>query len=100
MTVKLNMKALHRVVDIKHQQCRVGQVYFLSHFLDKEGAMVRVLSKSTKTNKAGFRSSVNIEVLESDCDYYRPGAKHTVNAANLYKERHHANPVFKINNRN
>jgi hypothetical protein len=94
--VKLDMKSLHKAVATKHEMVDVGSKYFLSHFHDKEGAIVRVLSKSTKTNRAGFNSSVNVEVLESDCDYYKPGALHTVNAANLYQERKHASPAFKF----
>lgn len=100
MTIKLNMKALHQVVAQKHSRIGIGNKYFLSHFLDKEGAIVRVLEKSTKKNRAGFRSSVLVEILESDCDYYKPGATHTVNAANLYEHRMYASPSFKINNRN
>ena len=91
------MKSLHRTVAIKHARITVGNRYFLSHFLDKEGAIVRVLSKSTKTNKAGFNSTVVVEVLESDCNYYKPGAQHTVNAANLYEHRMYASPSFKCN---
>lgn len=94
--VRLNMKSLHKAVAIKHARVEVGSKYFLSHFHDKEGAIVRVLSKSTKTNRAGFNSSVNVEVLESDCDYYKPGALHTVNAANLYEHRTYASPAFKF----
>lgn len=90
------MKALHKAVATKHARVEVGGKYFLSYFLDKEGATVRVLSKSTKTNRAGFNSSVNVEILESDVDYYKPGAMHTVNAANLYEERKFASPKFKF----
>lgn len=94
--VRLNVKSLHRAVAIKHARVSVGNKYFLSHFHDKEGATVRVLSKSTKKNRAGFASSVVVEVLDSDCDYYKPGAEHTVNAANLYEHRMYASPAFKF----
>lgn len=94
--VTLNIKSLHRAVAEKHAWVQVGETYFLSHFHDKEGATVRVLSKSTKKNRAGFNSSVNIEILDSDVDYYKPGAMHTVNAANLYTERKYASPAFKF----
>jgi len=94
--VKLNMKSLHAAVKTKHNMTNVGENYFLSHFLDKEGATVRVLEKSTKKNRAGFNSSVTVKVLDSDCDYYKVGAIHTVNAANLYKERQFASPRFKF----
>lgn len=94
--VKLDMKSLRKAVAIKHARVEVGGKYFLSHFLDKEGAIVRVLGKSTKTNRAGFNSSVNVEILESDVEYYKPGALHTVNAANLYEHRMYASPSFKF----
>lgn len=90
------MKSLHKAVAEKHAWVQVGGTYFLSYFHDKEGATVRVLSKSTKTNRAGFNSSVNVEVLTSDVDYYKPGAMHTVNAANLYAERKFASVAFKF----
>lgn len=86
--VSLNMKAMHKAVAVKHAAINVGQVYFLSNFYDKEGAMVRVVSKSNKVkNKAGFYSIVNVEILESDYHYYKVGEMHTVNASNLYERR-------------
>jgi len=94
--VRLNLKSLHEAVAKKHEAINVGDRYFLSHFLDKEGAEVRVLSKSTKLNRAGFRSTVEVLVLKSDCSYYVPGARHTVNAANLYTHRRFASPKFKL----
>jgi hypothetical protein len=95
--VRLDMKSLHQAVAQKHARIVVGNRYFLSHFLDKEGAIVRVLNKSTRKNRAGFNSTVLVEVLESDCNYYKPGAEHTVNAANLYEHRMYASPSFKCN---
>jgi len=96
-TVRLNMKALHRAVAEKHRRIQVGGKYFLSHFHDKEGAIVRVMSKSDKVkNRAGFYSIVMVEVLESDVAYYKPGAIHTVNASNLYEHRTMASPSFKF----
>lgn len=94
--VKLNIKALHKVVATKHKNTKVGEIYFLSNFHDKEGATIKVLRKSTEKNRAGFNSSVIVEVLDSDCAYYKVGAVHTVNAANLYKERKFASPAFKF----
>lgn len=94
---RLNMKALHRAVAEKHAWVKVGETYFLSNFHDKEGATVRVVSKSDRRrNRAGFFSIVNVEILESDYHYYKVGEIHTVNAANLYKERKHASPAFKF----
>lgn len=93
---RLDMKAIRRAVAEKHEKIEVGNTYFLSYFHDKEGASVRVLSKSTKPNRAGWCSSVNVEILESDVDYYKPGAMHTVNASNLYEERKFASPAFKF----
>lgn len=91
------MKSLHRAVAIKHAAVKVGEIYFLSNFHDKEGAMVRVVSKSNKRrNNAGFYSIVNVEILESDYHYYKVGEMHTVNAANLYTERKFASPKFKF----
>lgn len=96
-TVRLNMKALHRHVAEQHRRIQVGGRYFLSHFHDKEGAIVRVVSKSDRRrNLAGFYSIVNVEVLESDVAYYKPGETHTVNAANLYEHRTMASPEFKF----
>lgn len=91
------MKALHKAVAEKHAWVQVGGTYFLSYFHDKEGATVRVVSKSNKRrNSAGFYSIVNVEILESNADWYKVGETHTVNAANLYTERKHASPTFKI----
>jgi len=89
--MRLNMKALHQKVAEAHNRIVVGQTYFLSNFYDKEGAMVRVVSKSNRRrNKAGFFSIVNVEILESDYHYYKVGETHTVNAANLYLRREDA----------
>lgn len=87
----LNMRALHKKVAEAHRKVVVGKTYFLSNFYDKEGATVRVVSKSDKRrNKAGFFSIVNVEILESDYHYYKVGETHTVNAANLYERREDA----------
>jgi hypothetical protein len=78
----------------------IGNTYFLSSFYDQEGAMVKVLDKSTATNNAGWASSVKVEVLEYVGDgptssYYTPGKVVTVNASNLYERRELANPQYK-----
>lgn len=93
--VRLNTKKMHQVVDSRTDEIEVGKVYFLSNFYDKDGAMVRVLSKSKDKNRAGWNSSVNVEVVEPlfyDDDtfllkHYAKGTKHTVNATNLYETR-------------
>lgn len=93
--VRLNIKKMRQAVDSRTDQIEVGKVYFLSSFYDKEGALVRVLSKSKAKNRAGWKSSVNIEVVEpvgfDDTDpslkYYAKGSTHTVNATNLYEKR-------------
>ncbi|CAB4141312.1 hypothetical protein UFOVP410_151 [uncultured Caudovirales phage] len=86
--MRLDMKTLHAKVAIAHNSIVVGKTYFLSNFYDKEGATVRVISKSSKRkNRAGFYSIVNAEILESDYHYYKVGEIHTVNATNLYDKR-------------
>ena len=96
--MRINMKALHKAVAEKHNKIVVGDTYFLSHFHDKEGATVRVVSKSNKRrNLAGFFSIVNVEVLSSDANYYKIGEIHTVNASNLYVRRELASPANKWN---
>ena len=83
-------KAIHKAVADKHSKIHVGQLYFLSNFYDVEGATVRVVSKSTKKNRSGWNSTVNVEILESDYHYYKVGEMHTVNATNLYEKREFA----------
>lgn len=93
--VRLNVNKMRQAVDSRTDEIEVGKVYFLSNFYDKEGAMVRVLAKSKVKNRAGWNSSVNIEVVETvgyyDNDpnlrYYAKGSTHTVNATNLYEKR-------------
>lgn len=93
--VRLNVKNMRNKVAVATKSIEVGKVYFLSNFYDKDGAMVRVLSKSADKNRAGWNSSVNVEVIEPlfyDDDtfllqHYAKGTKHTVNATNLYEKR-------------
>ena len=94
--MRLNVKALNRVVAEKHRTIKVGAVYFLSNFHDKEGATVRVVSKCAKRNSAGWRSTVNVEILESDYHFYKIGETHTVNATNLYEKREYASVAYKF----
>ena len=80
----------------------VGNTYFLSAFYESDGATVKVLSKSTKTNKCGWPSSVTVEVIERIGDsykhhetFYAPGTIHSVNATNLYSRRSDASAAAK-----
>jgi hypothetical protein len=92
------LKQLRKRVASRHSQIKVGSTYFLSNFYDKEGAMVKVLSKSCATNRAGWNSSVNVVVLDSDYHYYVIGATHTVNASNLYDLRSQASAEYRYGN--
>lgn len=94
--VRLNLTGLRLRVSSRHKEIEIGEKYFLSHFHDKEGATVRVISKSVKENRAGWNSSVSVRILQSDCDYYKPGALYTVNATNLYNDRYFASPEYKF----
>lgn len=81
----------------------IGKTYFLSSFYDKDGCWVKVLSKSTKLNRCGWPSSVEIEVLEPVGDdkgkpYYAPGTKHSCNATNLYEKQEMAAHKVKYKN--
>jgi hypothetical protein len=96
--MRFDMKALRKKVYQRHTEIQVGGTYFLSNFYDKEGATVKVLSKSRKPNGCGWNSSVNVEVLDSDYHYYKVGATHTVNGTNLYENRHHASAEYKFRN--
>lgn len=93
--VKLNVAKMRETVSHRTDEIKVGEVYFLSNFYDKDGAMVRVLSKSKEKNRAGWNSTVTVEVVEPlfyDDDtfslkHYAKGTRHTVNATNLYERR-------------
>jgi hypothetical protein len=96
----LNVKKVQAKVKARTAQIIVGNTYFLSSFYDKEGAMVKVLKKSTAINGAGWASTVTVEVLAYVGDgpsssYYTPGKITTVNASNLYERRELANPQYK-----
>lgn len=82
---------------------KVGGIYFLSSFYDRDGAMVKVVSKSTEINSAGWPSKVIVESIEPITEtenefqkrFYAPGTLHSVNATNLYEERGMANHKVK-----
>ena len=78
-----------------------GEIYWLSSFYEKDGAYVRVLDASTKTNRAGWPSTVLYEVVEpiGDCatkELYMPNTQGTCNATNLYENRKDSSHASKI----
>lgn len=90
--LRLNVKAMAARSKARTAQIVVGNTYFLSSFYDKDGCMVRVHSKSTEKNSAGWPSTVKVVVLEplgddAGKDYYAVGTVHTCNATNLYEKR-------------
>jgi hypothetical protein len=95
----LNMKKTKLRIVARTQEIKVGETYFLSSFHDVDGAFVKVLSKSTKPNSAGWPSSVEIEILEpfgeANKSFYAKGKQRTVNATNLYEHREDASPSRK-----
>jgi hypothetical protein len=93
--MRFDMKALKAKIAKRHSEIQVGATYFLSNFYDKDGATVRVVSKSNKKNKCGWNSIINVEILDSDYHYYKIGETHTVNATNLYEQRHLASPEYR-----
>ncbi len=96
----LNKKKTVARIKARTAEIVLGGTYFLSNFYDKEGAMVKVIEKSTKINSAGWPSTVKVEVLEPVGDmsefsrkYYATGTTHTCNATNLYDKREQADPA-------
>jgi hypothetical protein len=91
----LNLKVTNLRIIARTKEIKIGQIYFLSSFYEKDGAMVEVLSKSTKLNSCGWPSSVSVKVIEplgSDVQkpFYATGTVHSVNATNLYERREDA----------
>lgn len=89
---RLNTRKMAERCKQRTAEIKVGGVYFLSSFYDKDGCLVKICSKSTKENSAGWPSSVTVEVVEplggdADKPYYAVGTIHTVNASNLYERR-------------
>jgi hypothetical protein len=77
-----------------------GEIYWLSSFYEKDGAYVRVLEASTKTNHAGWPSTVLCEVVEpiGDCatrEWYKPNVQRICNATNLYENRNDSSHASK-----
>jgi len=99
-TVRLNTRKMAARSKARTAQIVVGNTYFLSSFYDKDGCLVKVLEKSTKTNSAGWPSTVKVEVLcplgsDAGKDYYAIGTVHSVNATNLYEKRSDASHTRK-----
>ena len=98
---RIDKQAMRRKIEIATEAIEIGGSYFLSAFYDKDGATVLVRSKSTKRNKAGWNSSVEVQILEPlggehNSVYYKAGNIHTVNACNLYKNRADASHTAKF----
>jgi len=70
----------------------VGNRYWISQDWEHTGAWVKILEKSTEMNSVGLPSTVKIEVLEDESPdgAYRVGMVKTMNATQIYDERHHA----------
>jgi hypothetical protein len=92
--LRLDTRAMAEECKQKTDAIEVGARYFLSSFYDKEGAWVKVLGKSHKVNRAGWPSTVEVEVEEfvaeanvAPSSHYAPGKVITVNASNLYANR-------------
>ena len=101
MKIKLNAKAIQKKCESATDKLRVGQVYFLSSFYDKEGAFVKVIEKSKTQNFGGWNSSVTVEVLDNlgfNERVYPVGSIHSVNATNLYEKREMASHSAKYQN--
>jgi hypothetical protein len=102
---RLNLKAMKANGLAAVKSIEVGGVYFYSNFYDKEGAYVKVVSKSEKTDRSGWAESVTCEVIEPvgfavtnafSLKYYAPGTVHSINATNLYKNREDASHAAKF----
>ena len=87
--------ALNNRIKNRNSQIKVGGIYFLSSFYDKDGVFVKILAKSDKVNRCGFPSTITYEVRElvgdANASYYTIGKVGTCNATNLYEERALAN---------
>lgn len=90
----LDISRVQAKVKARTAEIEVGKTYFLSGFRDVSGAYVKVLEKSTRTNRAGWASSVKVEMLvevgRQPGNFYKPGQIATVNACNLYERREDA----------
>ena len=83
----MSNKAIKDRIRARTAEMVVGDTYWLSSFYDKDGAFVQVTSATTKTNSAGWPSSVAFRVVESHYSGYPVGHTGTCNASNLYERR-------------
>ena len=103
MTIRSKAKMKKDISD-RTDEIEVGKTYWLSTFHDKDGAYVKVLMKSKKQNRAGWNSTVHVEVTELHTSYphmeesYAKGTVRTVNATNLYDDRHESSHTHKFRN--
>lgn len=103
MKLKWNTKKIAAQCKARTDEIEIGKVYFLSSFYDKDGAFVKVLSKSHKLNNAGWPSSVEYEVVSRYGDsyphhekFYAVGARGSCNASNLYEKREMASHEYRF----
>ncbi len=94
-------KETHARIKARTKAIKVGGTYFLSSFYDKDGAIVKIISTSTKVNKCGWPSTVEYKVIEAVGDqstrrYYTDGKEGTCNASNLYENRVDASAARKF----
>jgi hypothetical protein len=103
MTIRSKAKMKKDISD-RTDEIEVGKSYWLSTFHDRDGAYVKVSKKSKKQNSAGWNSTVHVEVTELHTSYphmeesYAVGTIHTVNATNLYNDRHESSHTHKFRN--
>jgi len=89
MTRKQRLAEVQKQIEARTAEIVVGRSYFLNTFGMRDGATVTVLDVSTKKNRAGYNSTVTVEVYQPVGDEvtkprYAAGTVHTVNAVNLY----------------
>jgi len=95
---------MRKRISDRTDEIEVGKTYWLSSFHDQDGAYVKVLKKSKKENRAGWNSTVHVAVTELDSSYahhekfYALDTVHTVNATNLYDDRHESSHTHKFRN--
>jgi len=96
----LDIRATKARIKARTAEIVVGKTYFLSGFHDVSGAYVKVLDVSTLLNKAGWASTVKVEMLvevgSMPGSFYKPGNVTTVNATNLYDKREDASAARKF----
>ena len=93
MTIRSKAKMKKDISD-RTDEIEVGKSYWLSTFHDKDGAYVKVSKKSKKQNSAGWLHTSYPHMEES----YAVGTIHTVNATNLYNDRHESSHTHKFRN--